>query len=224
MRACILFLLCGLLTSTTVAADRVARILYYNAPADAPETAYAHQAGKKPQEVELGRHNFSESFKLAEETKHLFFLPNALPENTPAPSGAPSVEIPISWNKVLIIVLEDESNPTLPIQFKAINANDDAFGPGDTCFVNFSKVTVLGTVGDKDLILKPSEFEIISQPRKDRGMYLQKLDAYHQGEKIRRRLVQQKCQYDPSERVLTFMVASPPPRMVKVYSAPILDF
>ncbi len=224
MKICIILLLCSLTASMAFAANRVARVIYYGATEDAPETAYLHQEGQRAQEVELGRHNFSESFKLAADTERVSFLQSALPKGTPAPAGAPSVEIPADWNKVLIIVLEDKSNLTFPIQLKAINANEDVFGAGDTCFVNFSEMTVLGTVGDKDLVLKPTETIVISQPRVGRGNYLQKLNAYKDDPNRQRRLVQQKCQYDPSERMVTFMVPLAPPRMVRVYSAPIIDF
>ncbi|MGJ8650360.1 MAG: hypothetical protein ACSHX4_08365 [Opitutaceae bacterium] len=210
--------------SVVFSAGRSARVIYFGAAADAPKKAFVYQIGAEAQEVILGRHNFSETFKLSPEAKHLAFLPGVLPVDTPVPANAPLVNIPEGWNQVLILVFKDKSNPIMPIRLFAVNANDDAFGPGEIYFVNLSQMTVFGLVGDKKLISKPRTSEVISDPRTGRGKYMLKLDAYKDDVKKRRRLVQQKCLYDPSVRIVTFMVPLPPPRMVKVYSAPVRDF
>lgn len=223
MKPLVYLLLCCLV-GTIYADNRVARVLYYGAPANAPEVAFVHQAEMPSQEVELGRHNFSDSFDLGPGAIRLALLPSALPEGEPVPAGAPSVAIPEGWNKVLILVFKDKSNPIMPIQLKAINANDDEFGPGELYFVNFSEMTVFGMVGEKRLISKPRTAETISAPRSGRGKYMLKLNAFKDDPEKRRRLIQQRCHYDPTARVLTFMVPLPAPRMVKLYSAPIKDF
>ncbi|CAA6677954.1 MULTISPECIES: hypothetical protein [unclassified Lentimonas] len=219
-----LLLLCGLAVSTVCSADRVARIIYYGAPTNAPQTTYVYQADQEPQEIRLDSHNFSESFDLSPGSNRLAFLPSLLPEDAPVPQAAPMLNIPEDWNKVLILAFEDKENPVLPIRLKAINANENVFGSGDTLFVNFSDVTVAGYVGDKKLISKPRSTARITNPRSGIGNYMIKLDVFETDENIRRRLVQQKCQYNPAMRVVTFFVPMPPPRKVKVYSAPIWDF
>ncbi len=242
LKDCLLILLYGFAVSTAVAdgeavadtetgsdgearssSSRVAQIIYFGAPSDAPEMAYVHQVVEEVQEVKLGRHNFSKSFNLATKANRLYFLPRALLEDEPMPENAPSVRVPRKWKKVLILVFEDKSNPILPIQLKAINASDDEFGPGELFFVNFSEMTVFGLVGDKKLVSKPSTTEIISTPREGRGTYMLRLHTFKDDVNKRRRLIQQKCQFDPSERVVTFMVPLPAPRMVKIYSAPVKD-
>jgi hypothetical protein len=220
----IIFLYLNCLIVSLSAGERLARVLYYGASSEAPQTAFVYQADSESQEVELGRHNFSESFEVSDKTDRLYFLPSVLPEDTPLPTGAPSVAIGEDWNKILILVFRDESNPIMPIRLRAINANDDAFGPGELYFVNFSEMTVFGLVGEKKIISKPRSIEVVSEPRQGRGRYILKLDAFKDSIEDRRRLIKQKCFFDPNARVVTFLVPLPYPRMVKLYSAPIYDF
>lgn len=215
-----------LITCFAVAAygDRVARVLYYGAPAGGPEYAFVNQVNQEPQKVSLDRHNFSESFDVAEGSIRLYFLPSLLAEDAPMPESAPSVYVPEDWSKVLILAFQDQNNPTMPIRLKAINANDDVFAPGGVYFVNFSEMTVFGMVGEKELISQPHSLEMVTKPIKERGSYLLKLATFKDNPNKHRPLVQQKCQYHPDVRVLTFVSPMPPPRMVKLYSVPIPNF
>ncbi|WPJ96418.1 hypothetical protein SH580_01715 [Coraliomargarita algicola] len=215
-----------LITCFAVAAygDRVARVLYYGAPAGGPEYAFVNQVNQEPQKVSLDRHNFSESFDLTEGSIRLYFLPSLLAEDAPVPESAPSVYVPEDWSKVLILAFQDKNNPTMPIRLKAINANDDVFAPGGVYFVNFSEMTVFLMVGDKELISQPHSLEMVTKPIKERGSYLLKLATFKDNPNKYRPLVQQKCQYHPDVRVLTFVSPMPPPRMVKLYSVPIPNF
>jgi hypothetical protein len=220
----LIFILLSSVALSASAGDRVARIIYYGAPANAPKTAFVYQVDEEAQEVSLDPHNFSESFDLSPGSIRLAFLPSALPKDVRVPKAAPMLKVPADWNKVLIFAFEDEANPVLPIRLHAINANDNVFGPGDTFFVNFSEMTVLGLVGDKKLLSKPRSTTRISNPRIGVGSYMLKLDAFKDDVNMRRRLVQQRCRYNPAMRLVTFFVPLPPPRMIKVYSAPIQDF
>lgn len=209
--------------AVTASTARVARVLYYGAPPSAPNRAVVHQFDKSPEEVALDRHNFSESFELSEGSVRLFFLPSVLPEGEPTPSGAPFVNIPEDWEKVLILVFPDASNPVMPIRLQAMNASDDVFIPGAVLFVNFSEMTVFGKVGNQRLVSRPKTVEYVLKPIEERGSYIIKLDTFKDDPKKRRPLVQQKCQYHPEIRVITFISPLPPPRMVKLYSVPIPD-
>lgn len=220
----LVFLLVSCLVGVAHANPRVARIIYYGGSSNHPQTVFLHQANAKSLEVELAAHNFSESFDLLPGATRIGLIDSALPEGAALPEGTSFVDLPEDWNKVLIIAFVDELNLGQTVQLKAINANDDQFGPGELFFVNFSEMTVLGQVGDKTLLSKPHATDLIKDPRSGRGTYMLKLNAYKDDPKQLRRLIQQKCQYDPKDRIVTFMVPLAPPRMVKVYSAPIKDF
>ena len=210
--------------TTKEPAKRYAKFLFYDSPADAPKNAFVHQAGLEPQEVVFDRYNFTDSLELSPTATRFFFLPNQLAEDVKPPKGAPFVKIPKTWSKVLILVVEDKSNSVMPIRMLPINASDDAFGPGELSFINFSDVTVFGKVGNKTLHSKPQSSELIKRPIAKAGNYMVVLDSFKGSKKNRRRLVQQKCQFDPAARVLTLILPLPPPRLVTLYSAPISDF
>lgn len=202
----------------------MARILYYGAPADAPKNAFVYQAGKTAQEVALKRHNFSKSFDLAGGDLRLSFLPSLLPEGVPFPQAAPSLDIPKQWKKVLILVFSDPSNPIMPIRLKALNANDNVFGPGEMLFINYSEISIFGLVGEKKLLLHPETTEVISNPIPKKGEYQVKLDSVDSEVESRRWLMRQTWRHQPSVRRVVFVLPLPAPRTVKLYTAPIRNF
>jgi hypothetical protein len=209
---------------STHASNRMARVIYYGAASDAPKSAFVNQADLKVQEVDLDQYNFSKAFKLSPGATRLVFLPALLPENASIPAAAPFLDIPEEWTQVLIFAFEDKSNPIMPIRLKAMNASQDAFGPGKIIFINMSEMTVFGYVGDQKLLSKPHTTEIIENPRAGEGKYMLKLDSFKDDLSSRRRLIQQKCQYRLDERMVSFIVPLPAPRMVKIYSAPVPEF
>jgi hypothetical protein len=234
LKAALSVIFCIFLAASAFA-DRVARILYYDAPAGAPENAFVYQtrtdkkskAGKvveAAQEIVLERHKFSKSFSLTGGDLRLAFLPSILPEDASFPAGAPGVDIPKQWKKVLILAFADPSNPTMPVRFKALNANDDVFGPGEMLFINFSKFSIFGLVGEKKLLLHPEKTAVISNPIPNKGEYQVKLDSVENDIESRRWLMRQTWRHHPNVRRLVFVLPLPAPRTVKLYTAPIRDF
>lgn len=210
--------------AVTLHADRVARILYYGAPVDAPRHAFLYQADQEPLEVPLPRSNFSKSFDLLAGDIHLSFLPSVLPKDTPIPEAAPSLDIPKEWRKVLILVFSDPSNPIMPIRLKAIDASDDVFGPGELLFINFSEISIFGLVGKKKLLLHPEMAKVVSNPIPQKGEYQVKLDSVKDSVESRRWLMRQTWRHQPSIRRVVFVLPLPAPRTVKLYTASIRDF
>lgn len=205
-------------------ADRVARVLYYGALADAPEVAFVYQNGEVAQEVVLDRHNFSKSFNLSNGPLKLTFLAAPKVKGVPLPEEAPYLDIPKEWKKVLILVFPDTANVMMPIRLKAINANDDVFGPGELYFVNFSDLTIFGLVGEQKMRLNPESSETVKNPIKERGDYQVKLDTVQDTIKSRRWLLRQTWRHQPDVRRVIFALPLPAPRTLKLYSAPIRNF
>lgn len=208
----------------SVHADRVVRILYYDAPTDAPKSAFMYQGGEEAQQVSLPRRNFSKSFNLVEGDLRVSLLPAALPEDTPVPEAAPSINIPKDWEKVLILAFPDPSNQILPIRLKALDASDDVFGPGELLFINFAEVSIFGLVGEHKLLLHPETIKVISHPIPERGEYQIKLDSVKGDIESRRWLMRQTWRHQPNVRRVVFVLPLPAPRTVRLYSAPIRDF
>ncbi|MGJ8671835.1 hypothetical protein [Rubritalea sp.] len=209
---------------TSEKTKRLAKVMYYGATSDAPDKAFVYEPGGEPQEVELPRYNFTESFELKKDTVQLAFLPRVINEDEQVPLSSPIVKIPASWDRVLLLILEDKKNKIMPIRILPINASEGEFGKGEICFMNFSAVTVFGKVGDKKLLSKPKSKVTIKDPLQNRGGYMVKLDFSEGSIANRRSLVQQRCLFDPDARVLTLVLPLAPPRLVRLYSAPINDF
>lgn len=213
-----------LLITSSVSAERVARIMYYGASKAAPKTAFSYDQSGASQVVELGRHHFSDSFEIPSGDIVLKFVPKQLPDDQPLPETAPQLKIPKEWKKVLIMVSEDLENTVLPISLNAINASDDVFGPGELLFINFSDIAIFGMVGDKKLVLKPETTALISNPASKREDYYVQLDSVEGTIESRRWFLRQRWRHQPKQRYVAFVIPMPKPRVAKIYSTPIRDF
>lgn len=228
----ILLLTLGLVITSTSSAARVARILYYGASSDAPQSAFVYQnrmgspsvAVGEPQEVGLPRHNFTKSFDLHNGKLKLSFLPSLLAEDAELPEAAPSVTIPKKWEKVLLLVFQDPSNSVMPIRVKALNASDDVFGPGELLFINYSQISIFGLIGEQKLLVHPKQMKVVSAPIAKMGEYQVKLDSVEDDIESRRWLMRQTWRHHPNVRRVVFAFPLPAPRTVKLYSAPLRNF
>ncbi|MEP4077171.1 hypothetical protein [Haloferula sp.] len=143
-------------------AERVGKILYYNGSESAPKSAFIYENGKPFAEQELPRWHFSPAMEVGNGDLILTFLAKPLEEGQGIPALAPKVKIPQDWKKFLLLVFPDEKNSYFPIKVSAINASSNAYKEGDLYFVNYSKATVFGHIGEKKLVLKPNSKMILS--------------------------------------------------------------
>jgi len=112
----------------------------------------------------------------------------------------------------------------MPIRVKAINASDDKFGPGSIYMLNFSQVSVFGTVGDKELKLKPRSSYTLKNPINKNGAYPVKLQSIAPGDKKPRRFIKQMWSNSDTMRNVLFILPKPAPLYATYYCAPIRDF
>jgi hypothetical protein len=213
-----------LLTTSSLSAERVARIMYYGASKAAPKTAFIYDQTGASQPVKLGRHHFSDSFEIPSGDIVLKFVSKELPDDQPVPETAPGLKIPKKWKKVLIMVSEDLENTVFPITLNAINASDDVFGPGELFFINFTDIGVFGLVGDKKLVLRPQATAVISNPASKREDYYVQLDSVESTIETRRWLLRQQWRHQPEQRFVYFVLPMPKPRVAKLYGTQIRDF
>jgi hypothetical protein len=218
------FLSVVLLVSSSVSAERVARIMYYGASKAAPKTAFAYDENGGSQAVELNRHHFSDSFEIPSGDIVLQFVSKELSEDQLIPETAPRLKIPKEWKKVLIMVSEDLENAVFPITLNAIDASDDVFGPGEILFINFSEIGIFGMIGDKKLVLKPQATAVISNPASKREDYYVQLDSVEGTIDTRRWFLRQRWRHQPKQRYVAFVIPMPKPRVAKIYATPIRDF
>lgn len=204
--------------------QRPVQVLYFQSDADAPTEAYVYDNERMVAKTDLPRSNFSKTFKIPRGKRRLHFLDKQLAEGEQAPEEMPFVDIPKKWKRVLLMVFEDETNSVMPIQVKAIDASDNVFGPGSICAINFSEIGVIGTIGDKELKLKPKSFKIIEDPIAENGYYPAKLYGVIKEGAKPRRFIKQMWQHDKDTREVLFILPKPAPRYATYYCAPIRDF
>lgn len=213
-----------LLATSSVSAERVARIMYYGASKAAPKTAFVYDQKGASQPVKLGRYHFSDSFEIPSGDIVLKFVSKQLPDDQLPPEGAPELKIPKKWKKVLIMVSQDLENAVFPITLNAIDASDNVFGPGELFFINFTEIGVFGMVGDKKLVLKPQATAVISNPASKRENYYVQLDSLESTIETRRWLLRQQWRHQPEQRYVVFVLPMPKPRVAKIYGTQIRDF
>ena len=211
----------GLAMATVCYAQRPAQILYFRAPAKAPTEAYLYAGDLMVAKTELPRSNFSQTFEIPDGDLNLRFLPSMLEEGAKVPTKIPGTRIPEGWEKTLLLVFEDSRNKAMPIRVQAINASDNAFGPGSVYVANFSEIGVMGTVGDKKLRLKPKAVEIIKSPISEEGYYPAKLDKVIVGDPKPQRFIRQMWGHDEKVRQVLFILPKPAPLHATYYCAPI---
>ncbi|MGJ8650352.1 MAG: hypothetical protein ACSHX4_08325 [Opitutaceae bacterium] len=213
-----------LLASICNGQNRPVRILYYQAPSGAPTEANIYVGAAPLGKIDLPRSNFSGTFEIPRGDILLSFLPAPLGPQEKMPERAPAAKIPETWDKVLLLVFENDRNPIMPIRVQPINASDDVFGPGSIYMVNFSDIGIAGAIGDKELQLKPKSVKIIKDPIPQNGFYNAKLDAYiGKGEKPRR-FIKQMWQHEQNTRQILFIFPRPAPRYATYYCAPVEGF
>ncbi|MGJ8671833.1 hypothetical protein [Rubritalea sp.] len=198
-------------------------MLFFKAPKGAPETAFIYQTGKAPEEIELNRNNFSESFKLESGDLVLRFLPNELVGDVEFPKGAPSVTIPAAWDKVLLLAFPDPKNTIFPVRFKVINAAAGNFGVGDIMFCNFTDNKIFGYVGKKKLTLKAGSTEVVKNAGVSGGEFKTQLDRIDPATQKRSAFVRQAWRYYATRRSVMFVYSPPGSSSVTYYCAPVWD-
>lgn len=207
--------------ATICHAERPVQILYCHAGADAPSEASLYSEGSLVAQVELPRDNFSESFEIPKGDIKFSFLPGALEKGAQVPEDAPSVDISAKWEKILLLVIEDNENATMPIRVQAVDASDKVFRPGSIYMNNFSEVEVVGTIGDKEIVLNPGDAKVLKRPVSKAGSYPVKLEKRMPGEDSKQRFIRQMWVYDEEVRQVLFILPKGAPQHATYYCAPL---
>ncbi len=152
-------------------ADKEIQFYFYKADNVSAKSAVAIIDRKTTFNIEFPKSYFTETFTLPDPISKIYFLPEALPKNEKVPKGAPSITIPKSWKKILVLASKDDKNPIFPVKFTAINANEENFDKGDIMFINSTKQPIFGEIAGDKLNLKSSSVKIVKAPVKGNVSY-----------------------------------------------------
>ena len=212
-----------LLLTLSATAERTVRILYYQAPQDAPREAFLYGSSGKHVDVRFPRWNLSDKITLPDSGEDFILLPQLLAEDVPPPVNAPRIRIPLNWELTVLLILPDANNPILPVRVQTINASASVFSPGELYWVNLTDIAVGGMIGESKLLMKPRSTQILKAPKQENGDYPVLIDCATPGESKRRWLVRQTWRHNSNARQLVFVQPLDPPRIASLHSVTFYD-
>ncbi len=119
--------------------------------------------GQTSYEVLSARKNLSPVNTLTKSSKVLSLSldPGATAEKPPV--DTPKINIPEDINDLLLVLLQDPTNSTIPVKFLLIDIGDNHLKIGETIWVNLTKNTISAELGSEKLIVEP-ESRAVSKP------------------------------------------------------------
>ena len=193
------------LGANTVFGERFVRILYHQAPENAPKSGFLYGSSGKFINVSFPRWNMSDKFTLPDNGEQFYFFPKKLADDMPIPANAPRVQINKTWDQAILLVIPDTENPILPIRLQSINASASVFGFGEIYWINLTDLAIGGLIGDRKLIIKPRSKLIMKTPKQTNGDYAVKVDYLIPGENRPKWLLRQTWSHNIYARQLVFI-------------------
>ena len=185
--------------------DRVIRVIYFKAPAEAPRKVFAHTSAGVV-EVPLPRLHFSNSIELPPgELVIRFSERETLPPETPADQ---TVNLKLSANEkeLLLFVYPDPGQKNVGLAIQKLSVSK--LPPGEMMWINTTNFTVGGKVGSKTAVVRPGEIKQIGAPAdKDDLNYDVELQFMAKGSKSQQYLFDGNWGYTPNARLIAMITA-----------------
>lgn len=201
----------------TLHAERAARLIYLNAPAQASKEMSILQEKEDPLTLKILTKNFSTPFQIAPAGKRLIIAPKGTMKDEDGEwKKFPAINISEDWSKIVIFLTEDKTNERFPVRGFAVNASSANFGEGDFMFINLSDAQVVGKAGDKEIKIQPRKRLIVRRPLKKKGSAHISLDMKLPEQVRILRLARQSFSYTGKARSIFFIVpgrGGQPPKM-----------
>jgi hypothetical protein len=193
--------------ATTIAAqssELTVRILYLNAPADAPRELILFD-GEDSQRVKLPKMNLSPVYELRSDARAIALL-NKVPESVEAvPRAAPRVKIPKGVLDFYLFISPDPSNPVTPVKMTIVDAGSDDFEIGQMLWFNLTDKTIGGNVGGERVVISPNSRHLMDAPVEEASNYPVKLAFTMSGKEQLYPLCQTKWFHNPKSRNVAFI-------------------
>ena len=220
---CLICLFC-LIPAFVTAQSKVARtcrILFANAPADAPEKLHLFD-GTSSQEVELSQMNLSPVYKLPSGPLVVTLLPTAASKPQDVSPDAPSVTIAEAVTDLYLLVTSDPANKIAPVKVQVIDATPTKSNKGRMIWFNHTANSVNGKVGTQELSLGPNAKVVVGLPTSTagEGEYTVNLTFRMPANEVVYPLCENKWSYDGLASTLFFIVMDSGARTPRVLGFP----
>ena len=196
-------------------AKHTCRILFFDAPSDAPNTLYLFD-GKDTREVELSRMNFSPVYELPAGQLNLRLLADPPEDPRTIPAGAPAVMVPETVVDFYLLISSDPDNGVVPVRMQVIDASFDKAKPGQMMWFNLTPNTIGGNVGDRRLVVRPKSSTVLDAPIPSAGEYPIQLFFQIPDDERMHPLTSTSWGHDPRTRNIIFINAAPNSRTPRV--------
>lgn len=201
--------------------SRSCRVLFLNAPDDAPEKLHLFD-GASSREVELTRMGFSPVYQVGASAAALALLPSPVPAGRPGtapviPDGAPKAALAETITDFYLIVTSDPANKLVPVKMQVVDAGAASFKRGQMLWFNLTDSKVGGQVGSRKLLLAPSSRLILDAPANGMEDYHVSLFYQPPGKPEAEPLCETNWSHDPRSRGVFFVLKpgnSPIPRIL----------
>lgn len=214
-----------LISLATHAAERSCRILFLDAPGDAPQKLHLFD-GFSSQEVELTRMSFSPIYQVRADALALALLPSPQPAPEAAapppaiPAGAPTATLAKSITDFYLIVSSDPTNEVAPVRMQVIDADAATFKRGQMLWYNLTDSAVGGIVGARKLHAKPNSRLILDAPASGLESYPVNIHFLPPGKQRPEPLCETSWTHDPRSRTVFFVLQPPGSVLPRIIGIP----
>lgn len=198
---------CLLFTNVLNAEPRTCRIVYPERPRGAPKMAYLFD-GKDSHRANLPSNNLSPVMELPTGDLTLAMTPDEVGDPGALPPDAPQLKIPGSVADFYILVTPDPENPVLPVQMELVDPGGGGLKPGQTLWFNRTDHQIVARLGDAELLVKPRDRAISTQPAAESGHYTAEFEYQVNGEGPLAPITEQRWWHDAASRHLGFIVST----------------
>ena len=128
--------------------------------------------GQTSYDVQPARKNLSPVYKLTNSSQVLSLSLDQGATAEKPPVDSPKINIPEGITDLLLLLLPDPSNPTIPIKFFLVDIGDPHLKIGETMWVNLTKNTISAELGSQQLTIEPESQAASKPPATTSGYYL----------------------------------------------------
>jgi uncharacterized membrane protein len=128
--------------------------------------------GQTSYDVQPAQNNLSPVYELANSSKVLSLSLEKGATALKPPLDTPNINIPEGISDILILLLPDPSNPTVPIKFQLIDIGDEHLKIGETMWINLTKNTISAELGTQQVLVEPDSQVASKAPATNSGYYL----------------------------------------------------